>query len=133
MHMLTDSGPATRATIRTLSATQATAYAGAAAVPVADRTPTQAAIVASGDTQLAAAAAAWSAQAPTAQPVADPADVMAFATNLQADVQRMVRQQVTRGFVEGSISEILSVLTSRMVDMERQILNLKARLDASPY
>lgn len=111
-----------------MSATQATAYSAAAAVPAASRTATEQAIVDAGDEILAQVSASWNA---TQQAVA--ADVMTFATSLQAEVQRTVRTQVRRGWSEGAVSEILSVLTARMVTQHRLLLELEARLNASPY
>lgn len=111
-----------------LSATQATAYNAALNVAAADRTSTEQAIVDAGDEILAAVSASWNA---TQQAVA--ADVMAFATSLQADLQRTVRKNINRGWSEGALSEMFSVITARLVTMERSLLEALARLDASPY
>lgn len=111
-----------------LSATQATAYHAALNVAAADRTSTEQAIVDAGDEILAAVSASWNA---TQQAVA--ADVMAFATSLQADLQRTVRKNINRGWSEGALSEMFSVITARLVTMERSLLEALARLDASPY
>jgi hypothetical protein len=127
VNLFEDSGGSVDPTVNLTSA-QATAYAAAAAVPPAQRTSTESAIVAAGDAALAVIATAWSVDQQALK-----AAVMTFATTLQADLQRTVRQQVRAGWSENALSEMLAVVTARMISQQRLLLELEARLNASPY
>lgn len=127
-NLFEDGGTSVGGTSTVLSAPQATAYHAASSIPAAQRTPTQQAIVDSGDEILAAVASAWNATQQALQ-----VEVMEFATSLQSDLQRSVRSNIRRGWSEGAVSEMISVITARMVTQHRLLLELEARLNASPY
>jgi hypothetical protein len=72
-------------------------------------------------------AAGW-----TDTPSVDPLEVLQRSARLQGDVAGAVRQWARSGS-ERRMLEMIGSLTAELTVRDRELLELKARLDASPY
>ena len=105
-----------------IPAPQVAAYQQAAAIPQASRTTEEQQVVDAVDAKFANVIGSWNAIQRDVSP-----EVLAFATSLQGDMTRVIRQYAGPGR-ERAYTEMFSTVTARMVEMERVILELRERV-----
>lgn len=97
-----------------ISAPEAAAYAAAVAIDPGSRTAQEQAVV-------------DDVAAKYAEPLPAAVDLLTFASTLQADVNKVSRQYAGPGR-ETAMTEMLSVLVARQVEMYTLILDLRTRV-----
>lgn len=118
--IIENDGPPNTSSGYHVTSQEMTAYAAAAAVPAAQQTPTQQAIVAEVESKVATvAAASWSEiQA------ANQAEILAYAAEVQSDMTRVIRNYAPKGN-ERAFTEMFSIVTRELINLKREIIDLQ--------
>jgi hypothetical protein len=102
-------------------------YNNSVSKPPGDQTPQEQNVVEDVEQRVDSIAGGW-----TETPQADPREVLERAGVLAADIAGAVRQWARPGSERRQL-EMIGILVKELTKRDRELLNLKARLDASPY
>lgn len=110
-----------------ITAPEVAAYQTAQATPPGEQTAAEQAVVAAVEAKLSVISVDWNAIQQAVN-----SEVLIRAAQLQKSVTDIVRQY-SLPRQSGPQSEMFSVVTNAMVERDRTLLELRERLDASPY
>jgi len=110
-----------------VTASEATAYSTASAKPAGNRTAQEQQTIASVEGKVSTLSAGWSAYQAAAA-----AEILTRTARVQAELSEQIRKSAKPGR-ERALLEMFSVLTKANADLLRDLVELRGRLDASPY